>query len=263
VVVVNKTLEKKLWPGRSAIGHTIKVLSPTAPWATVVGVVTDVRQGGFLTDPPPTMFFPHAQSGVSAYYTPGDMTLVIRTGCPSGTPRSGATGRCDPLALVGAGRAIVRQLEPAATLARVQSMEQIVAASVASRRFSTQLLAGFAALALVLAGIGIYGVISYGVTQRTFEMGLRIALGAPRRHVLGLVVGESVRLAALGLGLGLFGALVVTRLMRTMLVELTPRDPVTLVAVTMVIAFVALVASWAPGRRAMAVAPMAAMRRDS
>jgi predicted permease len=263
VVVVNNTLEKKLWPGRSAIGHTIKVLSPTAPWATVVGVVTDVRQGGFLTDPPPTMFFPHAQSGVSAYYTPGDMTLVIRTGCPSGTPRSGATGRCDPLALVGAVRAIVRQLEPAATLARVQSMEQIVAASVASRRFSTQLLAGFAALALVLAGIGIYGVISYGVTQRTFEMGLRIALGAPRRHVLGLVVGESVRLAALGLGLGLFGALVVTRLMRTMLVELTPRDPVTLVAVTMVIAFVALVASWAPGRRAMAVAPMAAMRRDS
>ncbi len=249
VTVVNETMEKKLWPGKSAVGGTIKMLSPTAPWATVVGVVKDVRQGGFLTDPPPTMFFPHAQAGVSAYYTPGDMTLVIRTAG-------------DPLALVGAVRAIVRQLEPAAPLARVQSMEQVVAASVASRRFSTQLLAGFAALALVLAGIGIYGVISYGVTQRTFEMGLRIALGAPRGRVLGLVVAEGVGLAAIGLAIGMVGAVVVTRLMRAMFVEVTPRDPVALVAVTIIIALVAFVASWVPGRRAMAVDPMGAMRAE-
>jgi putative ABC transport system permease protein len=262
VTVVNETMEKKRWPGKSAIGGTIKMLSPTAPWATVVGVVKDVRQGGFLTDPPPTMFFPHAQAGVSAYYTPVDMTLVIRTGCPSGTPRSVATGGCDPLALVGAVRAIVRQLEPAASLARVQSMEQIVAASVVSRRFSTKLIAGFAVLALVLAGIGIYGVISYGVTERTFEMGLRMALGAPRWRVLGLVVAEGVRLAAIGLAIGMVGALVVTRLMRTMFVELMPSDPVTLVAVTIIIALVAFVASWVPGRRAMAVAPIRAIRAE-
>ena len=250
VAVVNETMARKRWPGRSAIGGTIKMLSPTAPWATVVGVVRDVRQGGFFTDPPPTMFFPHAQAGVSAYYTPGDMTLVIRTGD-------------DPLALVGAVRAIVRQLEPAASLARVQSMEQIVAASVMSRRFSTQLIAAFAAVALVLAGIGIYGVISYGVTQRTFEMGLRLALGAPRWRVLGLVVAEGVRLAAIGLAIGIVGGLVVTRLMRAMFVELTPSDPVTLVAVTIIIALVAFVASWVPGRRAMAVAPVGAMRADA
>jgi putative ABC transport system permease protein len=260
VAVVNETMAKKLWPGRSAIGGTIKVLSPTAPWATVVGVVNDVRQGGFLTDPPPTMFFPHAQAGMSAYYTPMDMTLVIRTGSPSGTPRSGATGGCDAIALVGAVRAVVRELEPAATLARVQTMDQIIAASVASRRFSTQLLAGFGALALALAGIGVYGVVSYGVTQRTFEMGLRIALGAPRSRVLGLVVGEVVRLAAVGLGIGIFCAVIVTRLMRTVVAELTPRDPVTLLAVTIMIVVMAVAASWIPGRRAMAVAPIRAMR---
>lgn len=141
-------------------------------------------------------------------------------------------------------------------------MEQVVAASVASRRFSTQLLAGFAALALVLAGIGIYGVISYGVTQRTFEMGLRMALGAPPGRVLGLVVAEGVGLAAIGLAIGMVGAVVVTRLMRAMFVEVTPRDPVALAAVTIIIALVAFVASWVPGRRAMAVDPMGAMRAE-
>ena len=260
VAVVNETMERKLWRGRSAIGGTIKVLSPTAPWATVVGVVNDVRQGGFLADPPPTVFFPHAQAGMSAYYTPMDMTLVIRTGCPSGTQRSGATGRCDAVALVGAVRALVRELEPAATLARVQSMDDLVAASVASRRFSTQLLAGFGALALALAGIGIFGVVSHGVAQRTFEMGLRIALGAPPWRVLGLVIGEVVRLAAIGLGIGIFCAVIVTRLMRSVVADLTPSDPVALLTVTIMIVVVAVVASWIPGQRAMAVAPIRAMR---
>jgi ABC-type antimicrobial peptide transport system permease subunit len=195
------------------------------------------------------MFFPHAQAGVSAYYTPADMTLVIKT-------------ESDPLAIVGAVRAIVRQLEPASSLARIESMEQIVAASVAGRRFSTQLLAGFAAVALLLAGIGIYGVISFGVTQRTFEMGLRIALGAPRCRVLGLVVGEGARLAATGLAIGLPGALLVTRLMRAMFVQIAPGDPVTVAAIAIVIALVAFAASWAPGRRAMSVAPVTAMRAE-
>jgi predicted permease len=249
VAVVNEAMERKLWPGQSAVGHTIKVLSPTAPWATIVGVVKDVRQGGFLVDPLPTMFFPHAQAGVSAYYTPGDMTLVIAT-----------AGR--PLALTGPVRAIVRQLERDASLARVRSMEQVVDASVASRRFVTRLLAGFAALALGLAGIGIFGVISYGVTQRTFELGLRIALGAPRGRVLGLVVAEGVRLTAIGLGIGTLAAVAVTRLLRSMFVEVTPTDPITIVSVATTILVVTLAASWIPGRRAMAVDPMGAMRTD-
>jgi predicted permease len=250
VTVVNETMERQLWPGSSALGRTIKMLSPTAPWVTVVGVVKDVRQGGFLTDPPPTMFFPHAQAGASAYYTPGDMTLVIRTAG-------------DPLTLVEPVRAIVRQLEPGAPLSRVQSMEQIVAASVASRQFSARLLAGFAALALALAGTGIYGVTSYGVTQRTFEMGLRIALGAPRRRVLALVVAESVSLAAIGLAIGVVGAVVVARLMKAIFVEVTPEDTVTLlVVVTIIVTLLAVVASWVPGRRAMAVDPMSSIRAE-
>jgi len=249
VAVVNETMEKKLWPGKSAIGGTIKMLNPTAPWATVVGVVKDVREGGFLSEAPPSMFFPHAQAGLSVYYWPTDMNLVIHTAG-------------DPLALVGAVRQIIRELEPAAPLAGIQSMEQVVAESVSNRRFSTQLLIGFATLALLLAGIGIYGVISYGVTQRTFEMGLRIALGAQRGSVLRLVVGEGVRLALIGLALGIAGALAVTRLMRALFVAVSPGDPRTLLTVSIAVGLVALFASWMPARRATVVDPMRAMRAE-
>jgi putative ABC transport system permease protein len=195
------------------------------------------------------MYFPHAQSGLSAYYWPTDMNLVIRT-------------QGDPLAIVSAVRRVVHELEPAAPLARIQTMDDVVAASVSSRLFSTQLLAGFAVLALVLAGIGIYGVISYGVTQRTFEIGLRIALGAQRQRVLRLIVGEGVRLAAVGLVIGIAGALAVTRSMRALFVDVSAGDPRTLLAATMSIAVVALLASWLPARRATAVNPMGAMRAE-
>lgn len=249
VVVVNETMEKMLWPGKSAIGGTVKMLNASSPWATVVGVVKDVREGGFLRETPPSMYFPHAQSGLSAYYWPADMDLVIKTAG-------------DPLSVVSNVRPIVHELEPAAPIARIQTMEQVVAASVSSRRFSTQLLTGFALLALLLAGIGIYGVISYGVTQRTFEIGLRIALGAQRPRVLGLVVGEGVRLAALGLVIGIAGALAVTRSMGALFVNVSPADPRTLFVVVLSIAVVALLASWIPARRATVVDPMGAMRAE-
>jgi putative ABC transport system permease protein len=225
------------------------MLNPTSPWATVVGVVQDVREGGFLSESPPSMYFPHAQSGLSAYYWPTDMDLVIRSAS-------------DPLALVGSVRQLIRELEPAAPLARIQTMEQVIAESVSSRRFTTQLLIGFASLALLLAGIGIYGVISYGVTQRTFEMGLRIALGAQRGSVLRMVVGEGVRLAVFGLAIGIAGAFAVTRLMRALFVDVSPGDPRTLLSVSIAIGLVALLASWLPARRATGVDPMGAMRAE-
>jgi predicted permease len=249
VVIVNETMEKKLWPGKNAIGGTVKMLNPTSPWATVVGVVKDVREGGFLVEPPPAMYFPHAQSGLSAYYWPTDMNLVIRT-------------QGDPLSIVSAVRRIIRELEPAAPLARIQTMDDVVAASVSSRLFSTQLLAGFAVLALLLAGIGIYGVISYGVTQRRFEIGLRIALGAQRGGVLRLIVGEGVRLAAAGLAIGIAGAFAVTRSMRAMFVGVGSGDPRTLLAVIVAIGIVAMLASWLPARRATVVDPIGAMRAE-
>ncbi|MEW5916098.1 MAG: ABC transporter permease [Gemmatimonadota bacterium] len=249
VAVVNEAMEKKYWPTKGALGGTIKMLAKDAPWATVVGVVRDIREGGYLSESPPSMYFPHAQAGQSAYYWPTDMNLVIRSAG-------------DPLALVPGVRQIVRELEPGAPLAQIQSMEQVIARSISSRRFATQLLGGFAALALLLAGIGIYGVISYGVTERRFELSLRIALGAQRARVLRLVITEGVRLAVIGLTIGAAGALAVTRLMRALFIDVAPWDPLTLVAVAAMIAVAALTASWIPARRATIVDPMRAMRAE-
>jgi putative ABC transport system permease protein len=248
-VIVNETMAREHWPGRSALGGTIKMLNETSPWATVVGVVRDVRSSGFLGRVPPTMYFPHAQSEASAHYVPAQMSLVIRSG---GAPET----------VVPAVRQIVRELEPAAPISRVQTMEEVVAESVASRRFTTQLIAGFAVLALVLAGVGLYGVVSYAVTQRRFEIGVRMALGASGRQVVGMVLSEGLRTAALGAAVGLAGALAVTRFMRSMFVDVAPSDPLTLGGVIATLVLVSLVASLIPARRASAVDPVRALKAE-
>ncbi len=249
VVVVNEAMAKEMWPGKDPIGGTVKMLNETSPRATVVGVVKDVRNNGFLGEVPSTMYFPHEQAGQSAYFTPAVMNLVVRT--------SG-----DPLAVAPAIRGILRELEPLAPVSRVTTMEQIVASSVAGRRFTTQLLTGFAVLALLLAGIGTYGVISYGVTQRTFELGLRMALGAERKQVLRLVLGEGLRLALIGAALGIGGAILASRVIRGMLVSVTGSDPATLSVVLVVLVGVALLASLIPASRAMRVSPMSVLRGE-
>jgi putative ABC transport system permease protein len=214
-----------------------------------VGVVKDVRSSGYLADVPPTMYFPHAQAGRSAYYTEPAMNLVIK-----------ATG--DPSALAGPVREIVRQLSAATPVSHVQTMERVVAASVASRRFSTALLAGFAALALLLAAIGIYGVIAYDVSQRTYEIGLRMALGARSGQVAGMMVGRGVRMVAIGLALGVAGSVAVTGLLTSMLVGVGRLDPLTMGGVVMTLAVVATAAAYVPARRASVVDPMVALRRE-
>ena len=249
VVVVNETAAKELWPGKSALGGTLKMLSTTAPWATVVGVVKDVRAAGYQEKVEPTMYFPHAQAGKSAYYTPAAMNLVVKT-----------TG--NPTAVAAPIRDIVRQLSAATPVSRVQTMEQVVSASVARRRFSTTLLAGFSALALALAAIGIYGVIAYDVSQRTYEIGLRMALGAQSSQVAGMMVGRGARLVAIGLALGVVGSLAVTGLLQSMLVGVNRLDPVTMAGVVVILAVVAASAAYLPARRASAVDPMVALRRD-
>ena len=247
VALVNETAAKKLWAGKSALGGTIKMLNPTSPWATVVGIVKDVRSSGYLGDVPPTMYFPHAQSGKSAYYTPAAMNLVIKTAG-------------DPTVLAGPAREVIRQLSPITPVSRIQTMERLVVASVASRRFSTGLLAGFAALALVLAGIGIYGVIAYDVSQRTYEIGLRMALGARSGQVAGLMLGRGVRLVALGLVIGVAGSLAVTGLLQSLLVDVSRLDPITIGGVVVVLGAVAAAAAYLPARRAARVDPMVALR---
>ena len=247
VALVNEAAVKKLWPGKNAIGGTIKMLNPKSPWATVVGIVKDVRSSGYLEDVPPTMYFPHTQSGKSAYYTPSAMTLVIKTAG-------------DPTVVAGPAREVIRQLSPVTPVSRIETMERLVAASVASRRFSTELLAGFAALALVLAGIGIYGVIAYDVSQRTYEIGLRMALGARSGQVAGMMLGRGVRLVALGLVIGVAGSLAVTGLLQSLLVGVSRLDPLTIGGVVVILGAVAAAAAYLPARRAARVDPMVALR---
>jgi putative ABC transport system permease protein len=249
VAVVNETAVKKLWPNKNPIGGTIRMLGASSPWATVVGVVKDVRSAGYQAEIPPTMYFPHAQAGRSAYYTPSAMNLVIK-----------ADG--DPTTLAGPVREVVHRLSASTPVSQVQTMDAVVAASVASRRFSTELLAGFAALALLLAGIGIYGVIAFDVSQRTYEIGLRMAFGAQSGQVAGMMVRRGVRMVALGLVLGVAGSLGVTGVLRTLLVDVSQLDPVTIGGVVVVLAIVATGAAYLPARRASAVDPMVALRRD-
>jgi putative ABC transport system permease protein len=247
VLVVNETMARQLWPGQDPIGRTVRMFGDDDPWATVVGVVGDVRSSGFLAPVPPTMYHPHAQAGRGASFTSRSMTLVVRTAG-------------DPLALAAAVRGAARALDRNVPVSAVQSMEGLVAASIAGRRFTTALLGAFAALALALAGIGIYGVIAYGVSQRTYELGVRMALGAQRGNVLRLVVSEGLRMTLLGLAVGLAGALVVGRLVRSLLVGVPAADLPTLIGVSAALAGVALVASLVPARRASLVSPTEALR---
>jgi putative ABC transport system permease protein len=249
VAVVNESMVRKYWAGSDPLGHTIKMLNETSPWATVVGVVKDVRSSGFLAEVPPTMYFPHAQSGRSAYVVPTLMNVVVRT---SGNPE----------AIAGAARRVVRELEPVAPISRIGPMSQLVSDSVQSRRFSTQLLAGFALLALGLAGVGIYGVISYSVSQRSFEIGLRTALGARPGQVLSLIVGEGLRTTLIGAVIGLVGAVVVTRLLRSVFVQVSAWDPISLGAATLLLIVVGTMASYLPARRALRVEPTRALRAE-
>ena len=247
VTVVNETMARTLWPGKEAIGGTVKLLNETAPRATVVGVVRDERLAGLLEPAPATMYFPQAQAGRSALYVPKWMWLVVRT--------SG-----DAAAIAPSVRNVIRRVEPLAAIARVQTMEQVVSASVAARRFATALIAGFAAVALLLAGIGIYGVIAYSVSQREFEIGLRLALGATPTVVARQILGEGLRTAMIGAAVGLGIALGTTRLLRAMFVEVSATDPVTLASVTLLLVLVAMAASWLPARWASAVDPLGAMK---
>jgi putative ABC transport system permease protein len=249
VALINETAAKRLWPDKNPIGGTIKMLNPSSPWATVIGVVKDVRSAGYQAEVPSTMYFPHAQAGKSAYYTPPDMNLVVKT--------DGA-----PLMLAGPVRDVVRRLSARTAVSKVQTMDAVVEASVAGRRFSTQLLGGFAVVALVLAAIGIYGVIAYDVSQRTYEIGLRMALGAKGAQVAGMMVSRGVRMVALGLIIGVAGSLAVTGVLQSLLVNVSRLDPVTIVGVVVVLGVVAAAAAYLPARRASAIDPMIALRRD-
>ena len=243
VIVINQTLARRFWPGASAIGGRLAIDQIGGRVAEIVGVVGDVKPDRINGAEWPTIYVPYAQGPAAA------MTLAVRT--------AGA-----PLGLASAVTREVRQLDPDQPVADVRTMEEVVNLAVSGARFQTALLASFAGVAFLLAAVGIYGVISYDVSQRTNEIGIRMALGAQPADVQWLILGQGARLAVYGIVAGLLGAGVLTRWMGTMLFGVGPTDVWTYAAVSILLAVVALAASYVPSRRAMVPDPVIALRHE-
>ncbi len=244
VAVISETMARRFWPGEDPIGKTFHFGPPgmNGPLVEIAGVVSDIKQND-LTVPSYPEFY------ISMYQWASEMTLVVRT-------------HGDPMALAGAIRKTVAELDPNVPLTSVRSMETVIAESVAPRRMNVLLIGSFAALALVLATVGIYGVLSYAVTQRAHEIGIRMALGASRARVLGRVVCEAAGMALAGVGIGVLGGLALTRVIASMLFGVGAADPATFAAVGAILFATALVAGYIPARRATRVDPVIALRAE-
>jgi putative ABC transport system permease protein len=245
VVIVNQTLAKQYLQGQDPIGKRIRVIGND--WRTVVGVVGDVRQSGVTQTARAEVFVPIPQ----AIWTPltQTMSLAVRA-------------EAEPEALISAVRNAVKEIDPAQPVFNVKTMEAVVADSVSDRRLNMLLLGIFAGVALTLAVIGIYSVMSYTVSQHTREIGIRMALGARPMDVLMLVVGQGMGLTLVGVCLGVAGAFGLTRLMETLLYGVTATDPLTFAVISALLVVVALVACCVPARRATKVDPMIALRNE-
>jgi len=251
VVVINQTFARRFFPNENPIGQHLKLgaAEGSNQWLTIVGVVGDVRGFGLDKLPNSEMYLSSEQQNFLPYNPLPQMYLVVRTAN-------------DPSSLAAPVLGAVRALDKDLPLPQAQTMEAFLAASIAERRANMLLLGVFAMVAMILAGVGIYGVISYSVAQRTHEIGVRVALGAQSRHVIVLVVGNGMKLALIGIAIGLGGAAALTRLMQSLLFGVTPTDVVTFAAVSVALMIVAFVACYLPARRAMKVDPMIALRNE-
>ncbi len=244
MVVISEKTARHYWPNEDPIGKQLKPGSTTSgdPWRTVVGVVKDVRQNDFIAEPKMQMYFSYRQM---KDLLPN--ALVVRTSV-------------DPLSLATSARNTIWAVDKDQPVANIDSMEHIVAGAVARQRFSTLLLALFAGVALVLAAVGIYGVMSYSVAQQTHEIGVRIALGAQRSDVLKMTVKQALKLVGFGLACGLIVAFVLTRVMASLLFGISATDPTTFLSIALIQLLVALLASYLPAIRATQVDPVIALR---
>jgi putative ABC transport system permease protein len=251
VVVVNRTLARQVWPNGDALGQRILMGGGATDsiWRTVVGVVGDVRHRGLDAEPRPEIYLPYAQ-------------FPAGTGTPQRTLRIVLRSEGDPVQLTGALRAAVAELEPDLPVSEIQTMEEALGAWAAERRLTMMLVGGFALLALTLGAVGVYGVMAHLVVQRTREIGIRIALGALPREILGLVLSQGAWLAGLGIALGLAAALAATRLLARLLFGVGPTDPPTFLATALALAAVAGVASLLPALRAVRTDPVDALRAE-
>jgi putative ABC transport system permease protein len=248
VAIVNEEFVRRFFPHENPLGGRIDWArsDPPRQWMTIVGVARDVKQAGLDQPVDPAVFTPYAQSTEPWRHW---MTLAIRTSGPS-------PGLVDDV------KKQVWSLDRQIPVSQIQTMDDLLAVSLAQQRFNMLLLGLFAGLALILAAVGIYGLMSYAVSQRTHEFGVRLAVGAQRRDVLKLVVAEGAKLAFLGIAGGVAGALVLTRLMSSLLFEVTPTDPGTFASVALLLALVGLLACCVPARRATRVDPMVALRYE-
>ena len=242
--IVNEAFVRKYLPGEEPIGKEIKVdMSRENPFGEIVGVVGDVKEGTLDKEPAPTAYYIHAHLDY------GEMMFVLR-------------GDNDPLTLAAPARRIVQQLDPELPVSQVRAMETVVRQTFARQQFSAVLLGSFSLASLLLAAIGIYGVLAYSVTQRTREIGVRIALGAEPASIIRMVVASGARMVIAGAAAGLAAALALSGLMKSLLFGIGPRDPLTFIAAPAIFVAVALVAAYVPARRAARVSPMEALRTE-
>jgi predicted permease len=254
VMIINQTLAREAFPAQDAVGKRIACCEPgpdgSPNWKEVVGVVADVRAQGLAEEPVPEFYLPMLQAPVAAWsWTDRTMTVAVRSGA-------------DAASIMGPLRRAVAEVDPSVPLYDLGTMQGRVIESLAQSRFTTMLLTAFGALALILAAIGVYGVISYGVAQRTQEIGIRVALGARRGDVLAMVVRHGAVLAAVGLAVGLAGALLLSRLLGSLLFRISPTDPPTFATGVVVLTAVAVLAAALPAMRAARTDPMVALRND-
>jgi putative ABC transport system permease protein len=243
VIIINAAMARKYWPGEDAIGKRIRFDDTKDEWLTVVGIAGNSRNMGLDTEPGPLLYLPFH------YFPLQFMSLVARS--PGGSA-----------AVASAVRAEIHAIDPELPVERARPLREVVHASVAEPRFRTMLLGGFAVTALLLAAVGVYGLISYSVAQRTREIGIRVALGARPRQVVSPIVREGMTLASIGVALGLVGSIAATRLISSFLFGVAPTDPLTFSAVAVLLLAVALLASYIPSRRALRVDPLTALRAE-
>ncbi|HEY2459803.1 MAG TPA: ABC transporter permease [Candidatus Acidoferrum sp.] len=246
VTIINLSMAKKFWPNQDPLGKQVGVGSTQYALTTIVGIVADAKHVSLREDPIPEMYVPYTQHVWPSMLT---MHVALRT-------------NGDPANVTASVRDAIRSIDPALPLAKLATLSTLVDDSMVTPRFSVLLLASFAALALVLACIGMYGVISYSVSQRTQEIGIRMALGAHRRDVFAMILAHGARLAGLGVAIGLLAAVAATRVMAGLLYGVRPIDAPTFIVVAVFLMVVALVACYVPARRATRVDPMVALRDE-
>jgi len=243
VTIINETMAKRYWPNANPIGQRIKETSNERVWREIVGIVGSVRHRARGEEPRPEMFVPWSQGPAPS------LNVAVRT-------------QVQPASFAAALRRAVTATDANLPVFDVRTMEERLFESVAQPRFRTALLGTFAALALVMAVVGLYAVVAFSVAQRTHELGIRVALGAQRRDVIGLVLGHGMKLVGLGLVIGLAGAWALTRVLTTLLYEVKPTDPLTFLSVPVLLITVAILACWLPARQAARVDPITALRSE-